>query len=430
MVLQGFNAFERSTTEIVEFCERIEFTERLHNDAKGKSSRTDSKSSFTHGKGQGKSSDGANKNNKRNGRGYCPLHDTTSHDISECKVILNQAKKMRDSWQSRSSDERRSFKKKDKEVNAVMKEFAAALKDGRITRKKRKAPNGKTYDVYNVQEDFSQLTMSTNSDSDASSVTSDNSWRLGESLYAFESDSSLESLDDNLTEQLYSLGQRYDRTKPKRTQTPLTRPITFGQINVRLGKPKYKSVKILCDSGATATIVKHGFVKNLRLKRQDATTWKTPAGNFQTKSKCEIDFKMPEFHQHRNIKWKAYVTTQPMLYDIILGQDLMQELGLIIDYKTNTLKWDDATIAMKPVDAQPAELFEIPEGKALKEASNRLEDILAAKYAPANLEEVVETCKHLDSTEKLELYQLLTEFEDYPNVCKFPPLPLGLLEHI
>ena len=190
MVLQGFNAFERSTTEIVEFCERIEFTERLHNDAKGKSSRTDSKSSFTHGKGQGKSSDGANKNNKRNGRGYCPLHDTTSHDISECKVILNQAKKMRDSWQSRSSDERRSFKKRDKEVNAVMKEFAAALKDGRITRKKRKAPNGKTYDVYNVQEDFSQLTMSTNSDSDASSVTSDNSWRLGESLYAFEPDSS------------------------------------------------------------------------------------------------------------------------------------------------------------------------------------------------------------------------------------------------
>ena len=121
---------------------------------------------------------------------------------------------------------------------------------------------------------------------------------------------------------------------------------------------------------------------------------------------------MPEFHQHKNIKWKAYVTTQPMLYDIILGQDLMQELGLIIDYKTNTLNWDDATIAMKPVDAQPAELFEIPEGKALKEASNRLDDILAAKYAPANLEKVVETCKHLDSTEKLELYQLLTEFED------------------
>ena len=84
---------------------------------------------------------------------------------------------------------------------------------------------------------------------------------------------------------------------------------------------------------------------------------------------------MPEFHQHRNIKWKAYVTTQPMLYDIILGQDLMQELGLIIDYKTNTLNWDDATIAMKPVDAQPAELFEIPEGKGLKEASNRLDTI-------------------------------------------------------
>ena len=46
-----------------------------------------------------------------------------------------------------------------------------------------------------------------------------------------------------------------------------------------------------------------------------------------------------------------------MLYDIILGQDLMHKLGLIIDYKTNTLSCGDATIAMKPIDAIPAELF-------------------------------------------------------------------------
>ena len=139
---------------------------------------------------------------------------------------------------------------------------------------------------------------------------------------------------------------------------------------------------------------------------------------------------MPEFHQHKHIKWKAYATTQPMLYDIILGQDLMQELGLIIDYKTNTLNWDDATIAMKSVDAQPAELFEIPEGKALEEASNRLDDILAAKYAPVNLEEVVETCKHLDSLQILLVADKALTFLYYPNVCKFPPLPLGWLEHI
>ena len=36
MVLQGFNASERSATEIVNFCERLEFTESLSGETKGK----------------------------------------------------------------------------------------------------------------------------------------------------------------------------------------------------------------------------------------------------------------------------------------------------------------------------------------------------------------------------------------------------------
>ena len=170
MVLQGFNASERSTTDIVEFCERLEFTETLSGDINpGKIFQADSKSSKKHGKSQGKTSDEATINKKRKTHKYCPLHDTNGHDISECKVLLNQAKKMRDSWQSKTPEARRKTRKDQQEVNAAMQEFAKALKDGRITKKKRKRADGSTYEVFNVGDDFRQLTMrAADDDSDAS----------------------------------------------------------------------------------------------------------------------------------------------------------------------------------------------------------------------------------------------------------------------
>ena len=65
MVLQGFNASEKTSTEIVEFCERLEFTEGLSNDAKnGKTFQTDPKGGRQHRKGDGKSSVEASKNDE------------------------------------------------------------------------------------------------------------------------------------------------------------------------------------------------------------------------------------------------------------------------------------------------------------------------------------------------------------------------------
>ena len=92
MVLQGFNTIERSVTDIVEFCERLEFTEQLSNDLNGKNSRTDSSSGKKNRKSGEKTSKEASNKGKHQQDRYCPLHNTNGHDISECKVFLNQAK--------------------------------------------------------------------------------------------------------------------------------------------------------------------------------------------------------------------------------------------------------------------------------------------------------------------------------------------------
>ena len=67
---------------------------------------------------------------------------------------------------------------------------------------------------------------------------------------------------------------------------------------------------------------------------------------------------------------------------------------------------------MKPMDAEPPEFYAIPEGGNLKEASDRMKKILDAKYAAANLEQVVkEDNKHLNSEEQEGLLALLKKYE-------------------
>ena len=48
---------------------------------------------------------------------------------------------------------------------------------------------------------------------------------------------------------------------------------------------------------------------------------------------------------------------------------------------------------------------------ALQEASARLQKILDAKYAPADLDEVVRTCGHLTDDEKRQLHALLSKYD-------------------
>ena len=410
MVLQGFNAIERSVTDTVEFCERLEFTEQLSNDLNGKNSQTDSSSGKKNRKSGGKTSKEASNKGKHGRDRYCPLHDTNGHDIWECKVLLNQAKKMRESWTTQSSSERAAKKKKDKEVNAVMKEFADALRDGRITKKRKKRLDGSAYDVFNIEEGVGKLTVDSDNESAASNPSI---WQAGESLFAFSDELELGSnLDSNLTKTLYRLGQHLDRRNAKKTQTPLKRAIAFGLLNTSLGKPKMKTIRILCDTGATATIVKHNLVKKLRQKREKPTSWNTPAGMFKTHKKMKLNFMLPEFHKNKAIEWEAHVTKQPMSYDVIMGEDLLRELGLILDYKQETITWEDATVGMRALDSTPPPYSELFRSDNLQSQAEKMHDILAAKYKPADLQEVVSNCTHLTEEERQKLFPLLKKYED------------------
>ena len=198
----------------------------------------------------------------------------------------------------------------------------------------------------------------------------------------------------------------------------------LGQIHTRKGSHNRKHLqyaRILLDTGCAATLVNKKYVQKLKTKTAKQTNWVTKAGTFKTNRKVKLNFILPEFHQNRDIRWNMYVDEEDSKntsYDMIIGRDLLLELGINFLFDQRLMLWDNATVAMKPPNylrKRSEEEFENeiqymhdPDTTEIE----RIQRILDVKYAPADLE--VEVNKSEDTTEdqKAALLQLLYKYED------------------
>ena len=63
-------------------------------------------------------------------------------------------------------------------------------------------------------------------------------------------------------------------------------PIVFVRLKDKTSKkPKFHTLKALLDTGSTATLVSDKFITQAKYNGQNATVWKTSAGNFKTTAK-------------------------------------------------------------------------------------------------------------------------------------------------
>jgi len=120
---------------------------------------------------------------------------------------------------------------------------------------------------------------------------------------------------------------------------------------------------------------------------------------------------MPEFHEHRIIEHKLHVAPDIINYDMIMGRDLLEELGIDISFKNMSITWDDVSIPMKNVDATAEEAYHVEDSEAIQDATERIKKILDAKYEPADLDEVVNSCSYLSEEEKKRLRDLLEKYK-------------------
>lgn len=131
MNMHGFDATLHTPAEFVEFCERLEFAEsgETQNHSKAqRNSGTDRKGGSKDGISRAKSSERGTKRKKDDK--FCILHNTYGHTLDECKVMIDQAKRMRASYEAKGTSKNQSWnrkdhenkKKKSEEINAIVAE--------------------------------------------------------------------------------------------------------------------------------------------------------------------------------------------------------------------------------------------------------------------------------------------------------------------
>jgi hypothetical protein len=105
---------------------------------------------------------------------------------------------------------------------------------------------------------------------------------------------------------------------------------------------------------------------------------------------------------------------------MIVGRDLMSQLGIILDFDGQTMMWDKSTIKMRDNE----DLFDINspinefywheesyESQALNDASSHLKKILDAKYEPADLDKIARNCDYLTDDKQTQLLSLLHKYQ-------------------
>ena len=187
----------------------------------------------------------------------------------------------------------------------------------------------------------------------------------------------------------------------------------------RKTKNKVRRMRVLLDSGCGATLVNKNFVNHDKLVNDKKTKWVTKAGKFNTTKKCELEFTLPAFNAKKIITWDCYVDEENNTnsnYDMIIGRDILHELGIDLLFSTAEMTWDNVTIPMQPITKLTEDWADQIENEIMFSQdpattdAERIQSIIDAKYTAANLEGIAKDCKLLTKEEQKELLALLEKF--------------------
>ena len=90
------------------------------------------------------------------------------------------------------------------------------------------------------------------------------------------------------------------------------------------------------------------------------------AGSVQTGQKTKAHFSLPEFFEDRLVEWNMHLTETLGQYDMIIGRDLLTELGVDINFSTSTCSWDNSVIPMREPTVPMEQSFIVEEYGPIK----------------------------------------------------------------
>ena len=130
---------------------------------------------------------------------------------------------------------------------------------------------------------------------------------------------------------------------PKLTKEKNLAPILFATMRHENTKV---FLKTLLDSRAGASLISRKYCTTLAA-REEKAHWVTIAGKFSTKGTVETQFQLTKLNPTATITYNFHVAESLGIYDMIMGRDLLNQLGLTIDFSTTTVTWEEASVPMK-----------------------------------------------------------------------------------
>ena len=130
-------------------------------------------------------------------------------------------------------------------------------------------------------------------------------------------------------------------------------PMALCMVNSVAKQPSQQSYVVLFDSGSSTT---WWNVKSLppgaSPRRVETTACHTLAGNMSSSMELDLEeITFPEFFRTRQLgKITARVFTAECRYDAIIGRDVLQDMGLKMDFKNNKMSWDECHVPFKVFD--------------------------------------------------------------------------------
>ena len=226
------------------------------------------------------------------------------------------------------------------------------------------------------------------------------------------------SSDDELSNYLcYAISTR----PASRIKTTHHSTEVLGEVVNTEGQPQ--AIRVLLDTGTSSTLILRRYVgRHISTFKTKPVSWSTMGGQFITRRKALVNFKLPEFSNSKEINWVMHVdeVTDPARaqYDMVIGTDLLEALNVDISFARKDITWDEVSIPMKNrgilSDRDVAEtLYEVhKEPSLLKMSEDRHNEITKIMYADVDIQAHVQSLKHLTPQEQSELVEVLERHSD------------------
>jgi hypothetical protein len=139
-----------------------------------------------------------------------------------------------------------------------------------------------------------------------------------------------------------NFSEQHNVPKPKRGVTAVMgvmvglKPTNSNKVS------KKKILRVLLDTGSDGDIMFHKKGTNKHfpyLTRQVPKTWHTSNGDFQTKEQGDIQLKFFQYSNSKRIYLQPDIveydgtTVEKTVFDLIIGTQTLDELGIILDFK-------------------------------------------------------------------------------------------------